>query len=154
MPAKTSGFILQRQSLDNETATGGAAIAIVMNSILLIFAMIITYPSALPKDRRLIRVVEAELMHSSQGEHHPWGTEADPSSLARLAVPAGDGPCRCAGLRARVCIFRGPAGGNVCVFILGKIGRSCARACIRNEALTHICLSAHIQVRAYNCTLT
>lgn len=59
-----------------------------MNSILLIFAMIITYPSALPKDRRLIRVVEAELMHSSQGEHHPCGTEADPSSPARL------GSCR------------------------------------------------------------
>lgn len=35
--------------------------------------LIITYPSALPQDCRLVWVVEAELMHPSQGDHHPWG---------------------------------------------------------------------------------
>lgn len=70
-----------------------AVIAFVMNGSLSIFGKIITYPSALPKDRCLIRVVEAELMHSSQGEHHPWGAEVDPSSLAQPS-PAGVCPCR------------------------------------------------------------
>lgn len=87
-------------------------IAIVMNSILLIFGLIITYPSALPKDRRLVGVVEAELMHSSQGEHHPWGTQADPSSSCRS---------RSVQVPARVCVlqfyfilfFCSPAGGSV-----------------------------------------
>lgn len=35
--------------------------------------LISTHPPALPEDRRLGRVVEAELVHTSQGDHHPWG---------------------------------------------------------------------------------
>lgn len=96
------GFIKERA-----TSSAGTVIAIVMNSILLIFGMIITYPPALPKDRRLVRVVEAELMHSSQGEHHPWGTDADPSSSCKSwAVHIA---CTC----VLFFFFCSPAGGNV-----------------------------------------
>lgn len=92
MPRKTS----EREFINARATGGGGVIAIVMNSILLIFGMIITYPSALPKDRRLVGVVEAELMHSSQGEHHPWGTEADPSSSCRSrSVQVRERACTC-----------------------------------------------------------
>lgn len=50
------------------------------------FGTISTYPPAFPKDSCFSRVVEAELMHSSQGNHCPW-RQRDKSFIMSCAKP-------------------------------------------------------------------